>query len=128
MKTLDHHVEMVVVESEDEVEDREMIRALNSRFKIAVCRLRSPNEVRTEPGIHAIISRHIKRDSLRNIIERLLTTGSAVQPTSRHIPYGHRAKSSHIRIVDIGKDEPLSILMAEDNLIVRGPLAGVLNR
>lgn len=62
-------------------------KLITARFKIALFRLRSPNEVRTEDGIDAIISRHIKRDSLGNIIDQLLKTGTAAQPSSRHIPY-----------------------------------------
>jgi hypothetical protein len=70
-------------EASDDLKRR--MKKINARFKIAVCRLRSPNEVRTEPGIDVIISRHIKRDSLRNLVERLLTSGTAIQPTSRRI-------------------------------------------
>src|SRR5271169_2245913 len=71
---------VAVTELDESVEEaKSRLREINARFKIAVCRLRSPNEVRTEVGIDAIISRHIKRDSLRNIIEQLLKTGSAVQ-------------------------------------------------
>jgi hypothetical protein len=62
------------------------IKKTNARFKIAICRLRSPNEVRTEPGIDAIVSRHIKRDSLRNIVDQLLKSGNTIQPTTRTIP------------------------------------------
>jgi hypothetical protein len=64
-----------------------MFKRAKSRFKIAICRLRSPNEVKTEPGIDAIVSRHIKRDSLRNIVDQLLKSGNTIQPTARQIPY-----------------------------------------
>lgn len=69
--------------------DEEMstkIKRTKARFKIAICRLRSPNEVRTEPGIDAIVSRHVKRDSLRNIVDQLLKSGNTIQPTTRQIP------------------------------------------
>lgn len=79
---------LVVSELEKDVEiEKSKFKTIPAKFRIAVCRLRSPNEVRTEDGINALISRHIKRDSLRNIVEQLLTSGSTVQPSSRHIPY-----------------------------------------
>jgi Histidine kinase-, DNA gyrase B-, and HSP90-like ATPase len=81
-------VEIVVVELEEDIDTvKEKLKAVNARFKIAVARLRSPNEIRTESGIDAIVSRHVKRDSLRNIIEQLLNSGSTVQPTTRQVPY-----------------------------------------
>lgn len=66
---------------------KEAFKQIPARFKIALFRLRSPNEVRTEEGVDVIISRHIKRDSFRNILDQLLTSGIAAQPTSRHVPY-----------------------------------------
>jgi hypothetical protein len=72
-------------EGSEELKSR--MRNMNARFKIAVCTLRSPNEVKTEPGIDVIISRHIKRDSLKNLVEQLLESGSAIQPTSRRIEW-----------------------------------------
>ena len=78
---------LVVSELENELEQRKaQFKTIPAKFKIAVCRLRSPNEVRTEAGIDALVSRHIKRDSLRNIMEQLLTSGTTIQPSSRHIP------------------------------------------
>lgn len=71
---------------EDSEEMSAKIKQTKARFKIAVCRLRSPNEVRTEPSIDAIVSRHIKRDSLRNIVDQLLKSGNTIQPTTRTIP------------------------------------------
>jgi hypothetical protein len=71
---------------EDSEEMSAKIKQTKALFKIAVCRLRSPNEVRTEPGIDAIVSRHIKRDSLRNIVDQLLKSGNTIQPTTRTIP------------------------------------------
>ena len=62
------------------------IKRANARFKIVICRLRSPNEVRTETGIDAIVSRHIKRNSLRNIVDQLLQSGNRIQLTTRHVP------------------------------------------
>ena len=77
----------VVSELEKDLEKRKArLKTIPAKFKVAVCRLRSPNEVRTEEGINAIVSRHIKRDSLRNIVEQLLTSGTTIQPSSRHIP------------------------------------------
>jgi hypothetical protein len=72
---------------EDIKEIKSKFKEVNAKFKVAVCRLRSPNEVRTEPSIDAMVSRHIKRDSLRNIIDQLLKSGTVVQETTRHIPY-----------------------------------------
>ena len=80
-------VAVMEFEDQDNQDEKAKIVAVNARFKIAVCRLRSPKEVRNEPGIHAIISRHIKRDSLQNIVDQLLSSGTTVQPLSRHIPY-----------------------------------------
>jgi len=64
---------------------KNLMKKMNSKFKIAVCRLRSPNEVRTEPGLDMIISRHIKRDSLRNLVEQLLKSGTAMEQSNRRI-------------------------------------------
>ena len=72
---------------ENEQEMKQRVKELKAKFKIAICRLRSPNEVRTEPGIDAIISRHIKRESLQNIVTQLMTSGNTVQAASRHAPY-----------------------------------------
>jgi hypothetical protein len=72
-------------ERSDELKSR--MKNINTRYKIAICALRSPNEVRTEPGIDVIISRHIKRDSLKNLVEQLLESGSAIQPTRRRIEW-----------------------------------------
>jgi len=78
---------LVVSELEKDLEEKKaQFKTIPAKFKIAVCRLRSPNEVRTEAGIDALVSRHIKRDSLRNIMEQLLTSGTTIQPSSRHIP------------------------------------------
>lgn len=84
---LDHTVDIAVTEYDQSLdEERTKIMAVNARFKIGVCRLRSPNEVTHEPGIDAIISRHIKRDSLRHIVNQLLASNSVVQQTTiRHI-------------------------------------------
>jgi hypothetical protein len=71
-------------EEHDEIMQR--IKGINAKFKICVGALRSPNEVRTVPGIDAIVSRHIKRDSLRNIVNQLVTSGNATQPSSRQTP------------------------------------------
>src|ERR1700736_28611 len=84
----DHAVDVIVSEFDDGDEDKKAkLLAVKARFKIALCRLRSPNEVKTEPGIDVIVSRHIKRNSLRHILDQLLASGTAVQPTTRHIPY-----------------------------------------
>jgi hypothetical protein len=93
-------------------------KSMKAKFKVAVCRLRSPNEVRSEAGIDIMVSRHIKRDSLRNLVEQLLKSGTTVQSETRNIPFVILIGALTIRIPNIGKDEPLEILMAEDNLIV----------
>lgn len=110
---------VVLVEMDEDTEEmKSRIRTIEAKFRIAVCRLRSPNEVKTEPGIDAIISRHIKRDSLRNIVDQLLKSGDVLQPTTLHIPYLSSARNIDLRIPNIGEDEALEILMAEDNQIV----------
>jgi hypothetical protein len=110
---------LVVAALEKDIDnEKAKFKTIPAKFRIAVCRLRSPNEVRSEDGINALVSRHIKRDSLRNIMEQLLTSGSTVQPSSRHIPYLTNLKNAKSRISNIGKDDPLRILMAEDNQIV----------
>jgi|SRR5579859_4890975 len=79
---------LVVSELEKDVEnEKAKFKTIPAKFRIAICRLRSPNEIRAEDGINALVSRHIKRDSLRNVVEQLLASGSTVQPSSRHIPY-----------------------------------------
>jgi Histidine kinase-, DNA gyrase B-, and HSP90-like ATPase len=80
---LNHAVDIVVTEYElGQEEEKTKIMGVKSRFKIGVCRLRSPNEVTHEPGIDAMISRHIKRDALRRIVEQLLASGNVVQQTT----------------------------------------------
>jgi hypothetical protein len=65
-------VTMAVSElDQNDAEMKAKFKCIKSQFRIAVCQLRSPNEIRTECGIHAMISRHVKRDSLRNIIQQL---------------------------------------------------------
>lgn len=117
--TLDASATIAVIGLDEESEEIRMkITQVKSRFKIALCQLRSPNEIRTEPGIHAMVSRHIKRESLRNIVHQLLTSGSAFQPASRQAPYSPLCQSEHSRIENIGETHPLKVLMAEDNPIV----------
>ena len=78
-------VPFVIAElSEAAEENYEQIKRANARFKIAVCRLRSANEIRTETGIDAIVSRHVKRDSLRNIVKQLLQA-DGIQLTAQQI-------------------------------------------
>jgi hypothetical protein len=85
---IDSSTVMTVTGLDERIEElKEDMKGIPARFKIALLRLRSPNEVRTEDGIDAIISRHIKRESLRNIVHQLLTSGTAAPPSSRHIPY-----------------------------------------
>ena len=72
-------------EAADEMKSR--FKKVNAQVKVAICRLRSPNEVRTEPGLDVLISRHIPRFKLRNIIDRLLKSGTTAQPMARNIPY-----------------------------------------
>lgn len=74
---LDHAVDVVVTEYDSNLDKEKMkMTDVNARFKIGVSRLRSPNEVIQESGIDVIISRHIKRDSLRQIVNQLLESGS----------------------------------------------------
>src|SRR5271170_1785105 len=77
---------MAVAEADDDVEKaKSSMKNISAKFKIAVSRLRSPNEVRTEQGIDAIVSRHIKRDSLRNLVSQLLKSGNTFRPSSRQV-------------------------------------------
>jgi Histidine kinase-, DNA gyrase B-, and HSP90-like ATPase len=88
-------------EGSDELKSR--MKNMNAKFKIAVCALRSPNEVRTEPGIDVIISRHIKRDSLRNLVEQLLESGSAIQPSSRRIEWLFHEMGLTVEYLTLGR-------------------------
>jgi hypothetical protein len=72
---------------EDSDEITAKVIQIKARYKIALCRLRSPNETRTDPRFDIIISHHIRRESLRNIVQQLLTSGSALRPASRQAPY-----------------------------------------
>ena len=85
---IDKSVTIAVVAIDEDSEERKArIAQLNSRFKIALCRLRSPNEIRVESTFDVTVSRYIKRDSLRNVVHQLLTSGNAIQPASRQEPY-----------------------------------------
>lgn len=80
---------VVAVAELDEASDemKSKFKKVNAHVKVAICRLRSPNEVRTEPGVDALISRHIPRFKLRNIIYQLLKSGTTDLPMARSIPY-----------------------------------------
>ena len=67
---------------ETQMEMRSRLENIQTRFKIAVCRLRSPNEIRREEGIDAIVSRHIKRESLRNIVHQLFEGRMVIENTN----------------------------------------------
>ena len=80
---------VVAVAELDEASDemKSKFKKVTAQVKVAICRLRSPNEVTTEPGLDVFISRHIPRFKLRNIIDQLLKSGTTVQPMARRIPY-----------------------------------------
>jgi len=85
---LPHPAVLAVMEFDDASEDKQLqLQTITARFKIAVCHLRSPNEVRVGNGFDVMVSRHIKRDSLRNIIDQLLNSGKTGEATIHHIPY-----------------------------------------
>jgi hypothetical protein len=111
MCNLDHAVNMAVVELNDDNQAKKLkLKTIKSLFKIAICPLRSPMEVRMEPGIDAMVSPHIKRDSLRNIVDQLFSSGSAVQPTSRHIPYSYAVALLILASRILGKTNPFTSL------------------
>ena len=80
---------VVAVAELDEASDemKSKFKKVTAQIKVAICRLRSPNEVTSEPGLDVFISRHIPRFKLRNVIDQLLKSGTTVQPMARHIPY-----------------------------------------